>query len=290
MKEKVLLNAYRVLSLLLVGVLVYSNKDRIAEFLNRKDTEAVQTISESVETITAPVKISEEKQEEAILKVDASKSATYIDERVPDYSIINGCVNDPVTLEYTWTSFEGLYYATICYSIDQKLYEYFNSLSRYYGNSEYKNYINDPINSEYLDMLVENLEEIGDKRGYTDGERVREVISFCQSFEYETDQDSTERAEWPKYPIELLYDRVGDCEDTALLLVGILSRMGYGCALIKFDDHIAVGLKGDQSIDGTYFENDGIKYYYIETTNRGWRIGEIPDEYVGLPATVIVIS
>ena len=63
MKEKVLLNVYRVLSLLLVGVLVYSNKDRIAEFLNRKDTEAVQTISESVETITAPVKISEEKNE-----------------------------------------------------------------------------------------------------------------------------------------------------------------------------------------------------------------------------------
>ncbi|MCR5117762.1 MAG: hypothetical protein K6A97_09680 [Lachnospiraceae bacterium] len=290
MKEKVLLNVYRVLSLLLVGVLVYSNKDRIANFINKNDVEDVKEISESVETVMAPVRISEEKQEEAILKVDASKSATYIDERVPDYSIINGCVNDPVTLEYTWTSFEGLYYATICYSIDAKLYEYFNSLSRYYGNSEYKNYINDPINSEYLDMLVENLNEIGDKRGYTDGERVREVISFCQSFEYETDQESTERAEWPKYPIELLYDRVGDCEDTALLLVGILSKMGYGCALIKFDDHIAVGLKGDQSIDGTYFENNGIKYYYIETTNRGWRIGEIPDEYVGLPATVIVIS
>jgi hypothetical protein len=290
MKEKVLLNVYRVLSLLLVGVLVYSNKDRIANFINKNDVEDVKEISESVETVMAPVKISEEKQEEAVLKVDASKSATYIDERVPDYSIINGCVNDPVTLEYTWTSFEGLYYATICYSIDAKLYEYFNSLSRYYGNSEYKNYINDPINSEYLDMLVENLNEIGDKRGYTDGERVREVISFCQSFEYETDQKSTERAEWPKYPIELLYDRVGDCEDTALLLVGILSKMGYGCALIKFDDHIAVGLKGDQSIDGTYFENNGIKYYYIETTNRGWRIGEIPDEYVGLPATVIVIS
>ncbi len=290
MKEKVLLNVYRVLSLLLVGVLVYSNKDRIANFINKNDVEDVKQISESVETVMAPVKISEEKQEEAVLKIDASKSATYIDERVPDYSIINGCVNDPVTLEYTWTSFEGLYYATICYSIDAKLYEYFNSLSRYYGNSEYKNYINDPINSEYLDMLVENLNEIGDKRGYTDGERVREVISFCQSFEYETDQESTERAEWPKYPIELLYDRVGDCEDTALLLVGILSKMGYGCALIKFDDHIAVGLKGDQSIDGTYFENNGIKYYYIETTNRGWRIGEIPDEYVGLPATVIVIS
>ena len=290
MKEKVLLNVYRVLSLILVGVLVYSNKDRIAGFLNKEEAKEIQEISESVETVMAPVRLSEEKQEETVLKIDASRSATYNDERVPDYSIINECVNDPVTLEYTWTSFEGLYYATICYSIDEKLYEYFNSLSRYYGNSEYKNYINDPINSEYLDMLVENLEEIGDKRGYTDGERVREAISFCQSFEYETDQESTDRAEWPKYPIELLYDRVGDCEDTALLLVGILSRMGYGCSLIKFDDHIAVGLKGDQSIDGTYFENDGIKYYYIETTNRGWRIGEMPDEYVGLPATVIVIS
>lgn len=219
-----------------------------------------------------------------------SNSAAYSDERKPDYKLVNSYVNNPVSNEFTWTSFEGLYYATICYSIDSELYEYYKSLSRYYGNDEYINYINDPLNSEYLDMIVENLEEIGDRREYTPGERVREAVSFCQSFEYETDDTTSAHTEWPKYPVELLYERKGDCEDTSLLLAGILTKMGYGVALIKFDDHMAVGIKGDDTLTGTYFTYEGNDYYYVETTNKGWYIGEIPEEYTELPASVIVIN
>ncbi|MCQ2520125.1 MAG: hypothetical protein MJ107_06295 [Lachnospiraceae bacterium] len=221
--------------------------------------------------------------------IDASASHTYFDERKPDYSIVNNCVNRPVQNEYTWTSFEGLYYATVCYTIDADLYNYYAHLPRYYGRDEYINYITDPMNDSYITMVVENLDEIANRRGYSDGEKVREAISFCQSFEYELDENTSDRQEWPKYPIELLFERKGDCEDSAILLAGIFKKMGYGTVLIKYDDHMAVGLKAD-GIDGTSFERDGNTYYYIETTNPGWYIGEIPDDYKNLEADLILIN
>ena len=289
MREKVLLNIYRVLLLICIVALIFAYRGNIARLL--KGNEAVET-EEPESTVNFGVVEGFEGSTEQTqpYKPDTSLSSKYTDERKPDYSIVNTCINDPVSNEFTWTSFEGLYYATICYSIDEKLYEYYKGLARYYGNDEYINYINDPINAEYIDMIVENLNEIGDRREYTDGERVREAISFCQSFEYVEDDSSTTHTEWPKYPIELLYERKGDCEDTSILLAGILKKMGYGVALIKFDDHMAVGIKGDETIYGTSYNFEGDDYYYVETTNKGWYIGEIPEEYKDLPATVIVIN
>ena len=28
-------------------------------------------------------------------------------------------------------------------------------------------------------------------------------------------------------------------------------------------------------------------YYYIETTNKGWEIGDMPEEYIGEEATIL---
>ena len=272
-----------------VAVIIFAYRDKISGFVNGFNDREETQVSVSVETGEDTSRPGTAAETESVKK-PAHASNAYVDERKPDYALINTYTEDPVTLEFTWTSFEGLYYATICYTIDEKLYTYFRSLSRYYGNDEYVNYIDDPINDKYIEMIVENLDTIAGKRDYTDGERVREAISFCQSFEYESDGNNTDHTEWPKYPVELLYDRTGDCEDSAILMVGILRKMGYGCALIKFDDHIAVGLKGDDSLNGSYYELDGEKYYYVETTNKGWYIGEVPDEYKALEATLIPIN
>jgi len=289
MREKVLLNFYRVFSILAVVALAYAYRGEISRLIGRLSAGKESEVNVSVETEAETSEPGSAVETETVKK-PAHTSNSYFDERKPDYSLINTYTEDPVTIEFTWTSFEGLYYATICYTIDEKLYTYFRSLSRYYGNDEYVNYIDDPINDKYIEMIVENLDTIAGKRDYTDGERVREAIAFCQSFEYETDNDTTDHMEWPKYPVELLYDRTGDCEDSAILMVGILRKMGYGCALIKFDDHIAVGLKGDDSLNGSYYDYEGEKYYYVETTNKGWYIGEIPDEYKNLEATLIPIN
>jgi len=48
--------------------------------------------------------------------------------------------------------------------------------------------------------------------------------------------------EYPKYPVETLLDQAGDCEDTAFLLASILKAAGKDVVLIRFPDHLAVGV------------------------------------------------
>jgi hypothetical protein len=62
--------------------------------------------------------------------------------------------------------------------------------------------------------------------------------------------------------------------------------MGYGVVMIGPPGHMAVGVKGGEGIYGTYWNYEGSKYYYLETTGDGWDIGEIPPEYEGLDAEI----
>ena len=47
---------------------------------------------------------------------------------------------------------------------------------------------------------------------------------------------------------------------------------------VVFSDHVGVGIRLDDAENGTYFEYDGVKYYYVETTADGWNIGAYPEE------------
>ncbi|MCR4960846.1 MAG: hypothetical protein K6A74_05280 [Lachnospiraceae bacterium] len=286
MSDRAKLNVYRVLLVTALVLLVYTSRDRIGRFLAGIPDEE---LSSGIETGESSYSANGESAS-TNGGVDGFLSASYRDERKPNYLIVNSFNSDPVSIEFTWTSYEQLYFATICYSIDSGLYNYYKGLSRYYGDNEYINYIKDPLNDQYLDMLVENINEIAEKRGYSEGEKVRETINFVQSFTYADDSDTSTGVEWPRYPVETLYERGGDCEDTSILLAGLLSKMGYGTALIKYADHMAVGIKSDETATGAFYSLDGIDYYYIETTNKGWDIGELPEEYKDKNATVIVIN
>ena len=290
MSDRAKLVIYKILLTVCVCALVYAYRYEIREALFKNETsEAVlENINDGLSNGTALP--DEGGTEGTVTGPDTSVSSVYTDERTPDYSIVNTLVNDPAELEFTWNSYEGLYYATISYRMDIKLYEYYKGLSRYYGDNEYINYITESVNDKYIEMLTENLSEIAGRREYTEGELVRETINFVQSFAYVEDEELTGRVEWPKYPVEMLYERAGDCEDSSLLLAGILRKMNYGVCLIKYPDHMAVGLKGDDSLSGASFNYEGNDYYYIETTNPGWEIGEMPEEYKGLEATIIVIN
>ena len=45
-------------------------------------------------------------------------------------------------------------------------------------------------------------------------------------------------------------------------------------------------MKGSENISGTYWEYEGSKYYYLETTGEGWGIGKLPDEYKNTSASI----
>lgn len=150
-------------------------------------------------------------------------------------------------------------------------------------------YCLDKSDDKLISTVITQLKKGGDKLNLSKDEMVKFVIAFVQGFTYVTDSVSTGYDEYPRYPIETLLEQSGDCEDTAILTATLLRELGYGCALIVFDNHCALGIKGDSTIQGTYFEIKGTRYYYVETTAKGWDIGELPDEYKGLKARIIPV-
>ncbi|GEM_PF-3032253 len=104
------------------------------------------------------------------------------------------------------------------------------------------------------------------------------VLSFVQSIEYVEDESSVSRDEYWRFPVETLYEEVGDCEDKAFLYASIMEAMGFDAVILLFDGHAAAGISAAKAT-GSYYEYDGIEYFYCETTALGWKVGDIPDEY-----------
>ena len=83
-------------------------------------------------------------------------------------------------------------------------------------------------------------------------------------------EDSTE-CDYPRYPIEHLKDKEGDCEDKAILAASILRKIGYNVSLIQLPKHVAVGVNLDEeAVSDDYFID---QYYFLETSSTGWFVG-----------------
>lgn len=194
--------------------------------------------------------------------------------------------SEKITRVVKWSSYINNTASTDTFSIYRSAYRYYSALPRYYGAYNYIKYMDEENNRKYLKTFADALKNLGEENDYSDYELVCEVIHFVQSIPYVDDLRSRGEEEYPKYPIETLYEFNGDCEDVSILLAGILREMGYGVCFIHVPGHIAVGIKGGEGLEGAYFEVDGVKYYYVEATGRGWSIGEYPDS---LPDTAEII-
>lgn len=126
--------------------------------------------------------------------------------------------------------------------------------------------------------------------GYSDYDIVECAIVFVQQIPYTTDADTKAKSEYPRFPIETVVDGSGDCEDHAILLAAVTHALGYDTILLDYPTHMAVGIAGDPSIQGTYYEWRGKRFYFVETTSTGWVLGELPDKYQGVEAKVIELE
>lgn len=142
---------------------------------------------------------------------------------------------------------------------------------------------------DYNDYLIQSLAEFMHKETMylSDEDKVGVVLSFVQQcIQYEYDDDYCKKAEYFKYPLETLYDMRGDCEDSSILFAAIVKAMGYDVVLCEYTDlklyrdkgHMAVAVALENCY-GMYYEYGGKKYFYCETTNTGWQIGKMPDDY-----------
>lgn len=138
----------------------------------------------------------------------------------------------------------------------------------------------------YLQGILEKFREAGMDNGYTEYDNVMNVVRFVQSLPYTSDSVTTRFDEYPRYPVETLVDSGGDCEDTSILTAALLHEMGYDVVLLKFPDHMGVGVMLSSGLSGSYYEYEGQKYYYLETTGENWEIGQIPPEFSGSSASI----
>ena len=194
---------------------------------------------------------------------------------------------DTITRQYEWR-YDGKEWQWAL-AIPQSLYDYYAERPRAM-TQDYSIYVTHPSDDDYIDTLIDRIEEVAADEGYDEIETVNFAVSFVQSLPYATDDVTTAYDEYPRYPIETLADNGGDCEDTSILMAAILHQMGYGVVLLSLPNHMAVGVLGGEELSGTHYIYNDREYYYLETTGSGWEIGELPPEYEVPSASIYDIA
>ncbi|MFB6136028.1 MAG: transglutaminase domain-containing protein [Halobacteriaceae archaeon] len=169
--------------------------------------------------------------------------------------------------------------------VPERLLEYCRERTR---TTAYASYAVDPFNEPVVESVAEYLEEFARSRGRDDREAVATVARFVQSIPYERDVVTTGRPEYPQFPVETLYYQQGDCEDLSILAAAVLRERGFDVAVVVLPDrrHMCLGVAVPWDLDGGYVTHEGTDYYLLETTDTGWRLGQVPPEYGDAAATV----
>ena len=188
--------------------------------------------------------------------------------------------NQTVVKRNQITSWEYTWYYSGSHTLKIPQVDWF---AEYYQNQErfdltdYAAYVFDPYDDQYIDFLIDQILELRDVR--TDAEKINFVASFVQSIEYKNDDPDNETYEYPRYPLETLHDKQGDCEDKAILTAALLESLGYNVSLLRLPKHMAVGVHLTEPLPYSYYID---QYYFLETTTMHMTVGKIPEEYNGL--------
>lgn len=174
--------------------------------------------------------------------------------------------------EYKW-DYQGKSYS-MKQTFDRSDYVHYRSINRHW---RYKDYVKESPYHQVIKPIVQELSKFCQGQGFSQWETVEFLVVFVQSLEY---QKETSSPEYPKYPIETLVERGGDCEDTAILLAAIFREMGISTILISPPGHMATAIAIDGK-QGTHIKWKGKNYHYIETTGNSWEIGTVPKVYLG---------
>lgn len=80
-------------------------------------------------------------------------------------------------------------------------------------------------------------------------------------------------------PAGFVADLKGDCDTRALLLYSLLDRKGYDVAILLSERYTHAMLGVAARAQGAYLAHEGKRYYFWETTARGFRLGELHPRY-----------
>ncbi len=159
-------------------------------------------------------------------------------------------------------------------TIPKGMYEYYKA-KPHPANMDYAYYVLDPGDDGVIEDLAKKLNALLARENIVDyEEKIYFASAFVQgNFIYKRDVETKQCLEYPRYPIELLAEGVGDCEDSAIITAAILEKMGIDVAILNLEPRR--GYKsGHQTIavacpkpKGQYYRDErGKTYCYFEST------------------------
>ena len=164
------------------------------------------------------------------------------------------------------------------------LYNYYCEIPRI-TIDDYGLFVFDVYDDVFLEILLKKIRGSCDFGEFefnlkSDEDKINYITGFVQGLEYKKDSLVNESFEYPRYPVETVFNAEGggDCEDKAILTASLLELQGYDVALLRLPNHMAVGVNlSSQAINryDHYIDN----YYFLETTTPDHRCGYIPDQH-----------
>ena len=150
----------------------------------------------------------------------------------------------------------------ILFSVYERIYEFLHKnrpITKY--DDDFRDcvfqFLHSPIQDNYL---AELLVKIIDKSPENIDDQARIAINLVQHIPYGEPAELIKRV---IYPYEVVYLQEGVCSYKSLLLVYLLSKLGYDTALFLFhkENHMAMGVKCPSNFS---FKNSG--YTFVEST------------------------
>ncbi len=191
----------------------------------------------------------------------------------------------PVTRGFAW-QFRGRE-QRLRVRLPMWLYTYYLSRPR---SPDHRVYVADPLDHHLIGDIASKIDAYARRNRLTNSERIEFTTSFVHRLEYVPDNVSTPHDDYPRYPVETLVHRGGDCEDASILLAALLRALGYEVGLLLLPGHLQVGVVRNPSCPGVYYEHAGCRYYVLEATGSGWQLGEMPPEHEGESGEVLPLS
>jgi hypothetical protein len=146
-------------------------------------------------------------------------------------------------------------------------------------------------NSPYIQYLANELEQLAYNKSMTDIDTAGFVLEFVRSIDIMYDLETIGVGEYPKYPIEMLWEGSGDSEDSTYLYNSIMEALDYDTILIILDvkadsadgdwgGHVMSGIfllghSGD-FVELDNHPKSGTPFYYAETASGSTEIGVFP--------------
>ena len=132
--------------------------------------------------------------------------------------------------QFTWVFDYQAY--SLFLDFDYSLYRTFKLYDHStYSWDDYQRFVTP--NEDYVYELAIELRDLAVANGYVSELDIANfILAFVGGIPYQYDIDGMGVNEYPKYPIEMLWEHAGDCEDAASLYISLVESIGYDALLM----------------------------------------------------------